>query len=453
MPAQLPHDPRPVTRDPLALSESTLARLWAGQRLPASALVTRQGVPLRVLHPGRPGRAAGPDFRDTVIAAPSGTLLRGDVELHLRASDFRAHGHHRDRRYDGVVLHLVLEDDLAEDTRLASGRRAPVIALAPWVRRRAQELEGWLARPGLWREPCHDAAVRLGRENVLRTLETLGDRRFRERQAALADAVRTRGPGEALYRALMEGIGYGSERGPLLAVADVLPWRELSALLAAAEGEEEGAVVAEALLLGAAGLLPCQDRGAARHPHEERLEETWRASGGRAVDAPALGQGRPANHPARRLAGLAQLLARRGQALERRAEAGPLEGSAAGLIAAWTASAKGYWADHFAPGIPAARPPGALIGRSRAIELLVNAVLPWAAAGAEAVHDAEGAARAHGAFSCLPRPARYGVLAFLETNLRGDAGTLPLDARRQQGLLALYKSECTQGGCGRCPLS
>ena len=106
-------------------AEATLAQLWAGQRFPASALVTRQGMPLRVLHPGWPGRGAGPDFRDAIIATPSDRLLRGDVELHVRASDFRAHGHHTDPRYNGVVLHLVFEDDAAADTRLASGRRVP----------------------------------------------------------------------------------------------------------------------------------------------------------------------------------------------------------------------------------------------------------------------------------------------------------------------------------------
>ena len=62
-----------------------------------------------------------------------------------------------------------------------------------------------------------------------------------------------------------------------------------------------------------------------------------------------------------------------------------------------------------------------------------------------------GAARR--AFALLPRPARYGNLAFLEANLRGDGGPLPINARRQQGLLALFKTECTQGGCGRCATS
>ncbi|MDZ4278881.1 MAG: DUF2851 family protein, partial [Dehalococcoidia bacterium] len=84
-------DQSPTTsNDRAPLSEATLATLWAGQRFPESALVTGESVQLRVLHPGRRGRGAGPDFRDALIALPSGAVLRGDVELHVRASDFRA---------------------------------------------------------------------------------------------------------------------------------------------------------------------------------------------------------------------------------------------------------------------------------------------------------------------------------------------------------------------------
>ena len=453
-----PSDQSLATSDQPLPSEATLVRLWAGQRFPASALVTRQGVPLRVLHPGRRGRGAGPDFRDALIATPSGGLLSGDVELHVRASDFQAHGHGRDRRYNGVVLHLVFEDDAVEDTRLASGRRAPVVALGPWLRRRAGELEAWLAHPSLWREPCHDALARLGREEVLRTLEELGDRRFREREAALADAVRSRGPGEALYRALLSSLGYGGDRGLFDEVAVALPWRELATRLTSGRmGQEERGVVAEALLLGAAGLLPSQRGAEARHPYESGLEERWRAFPPEHPRAPppvAPASIRPANHPARRLAGLAQLLARHGASEDGLAVPdASLEAPASGLVAAWTVPAPGYWRRYLAPGVETARSPGALIGRGRAIELLVNAVLPWAAARAEARGESEQAERARACFARLPRPGSYGALAFLEANLRPAGRPLPLDVRRQQGLLALYKTECTQGGCGRCPLS
>ncbi|MBI4570475.1 MAG: DUF2851 family protein [Chloroflexi bacterium] len=435
----------------MPLTEAVLAHLWAGQRFPASALVTNAGVPLRVLHPGRRGRGAGPDFRDALVAGPSGAPLRGDIELHRRASDFRAHGHHRDPRYGGLILHVVFDDDADGDTALAGGRTVPVVALAPWARRRAQELAGWLAGPGLWREPCHDAVARLGREGVLSRLAELGDARFGERTAALALEIQACGPGEALYRALLGGLGYGGDRARLAAVAERLPWRALSQPL---RGErEEGALVcAEALLLGAAGLLPCQPREA----REARWVEIWETQGRRlalesgavvAEPPPRPGALRPANYPARRLAALAALLARHRPLFEAEGAARALLAlPARALIDGWCVPARGYWRRWLAPALAARRPPGALAGRGRAIELLVNAVLPWCAAAGEG----DGA---RAAFAALPRPGRYGALTFLEENFASKDGPLPLDARRQQGLLALYKTECTQGGCGRCVFS
>ena len=386
-------DPRPPARDP-PVSEALLARLWAGQRLPAAALVTADGAPLRVLHPGWPVRGPGPDFRDAVVATPQ-RVLRGDVELHVRESDFRAHGHHTDRRYDGVVLHVVFDADGAGATRLRCGRQVPVVALAPWVQRRASELAGWLESPALWREPCHDALLRLGPERVAATLAALGDARFEARIERLSAHIEAQGAGEALYRALLEALALGGDRDPFERVAAALP---LDALLAARD--------VEAALIAAAGPF-------------------------------AHVRGRPANHPARRLAGLARLVARHRALLEDPPEAGALrrmlQQRPARLVTSWCVGGS----------------PAAPIGRSRAIELLVNAVLPWAAA----LGEPDVWAAACEAYARLPRPAHYGSLAFLEENLRDGRRSLVTGARQQQGLLALYKSQCTQGGCGRCALS
>ena len=122
---------------PDALTERDLAHLWEGQRFPPQALTMVSGQPLQVIYRGLRGRGPGPDFRDAVIIAPWGTL-KGDVELHVRTSDFRRHGHHRDHAYDRLVLHLVYWPDERQDTTLASGRRVPVAALAPWLERRSE---------------------------------------------------------------------------------------------------------------------------------------------------------------------------------------------------------------------------------------------------------------------------------------------------------------------------
>ncbi len=428
-------------------SESVLSRLWGGQRFPAEALVTLEGLPVKVLHPGLRGRGAGPDFRHARVTLADGLVRIGDIELHVRATDFRAHGHHHDQRYDHVVLHVVFEDDIGADTLLSNGRRVPVVALAPWARRRAHDISSWLLRPERWQQPCHDAAQRIGAEHVRAILDSLGQQRFETRAAALATKMEKESGDFGLYEALLGGVCLGGEHDVVTRMLRTHLWPQLKLML-----EEE--IETGALLLGSAGWLPSQQGVGASDSYERRLEAVWQAVGGVNSGHPPSSSQRPANHPARRLAGLACLLKRHHNLLtDPRALADALSLSSRLLIGDWTVSANEYWQLQVAPGRLARRSPGALIGRGRAIELLANAVLPWAAATAYRAGDVQLARLAHRQFGSLPAPGRYGRLTFLEQHLSKDGEPLKLSARRQQGLLALYKQECTNGGCGSCPFS
>jgi len=444
-PAGRPAAPPAVTR----LSESQLSRLWRGRRFPQGALVTRAGVPVRVVFQGRPGRGPGPDFRNAVICGPSGVTLRGDIELHVRASDFAAHGHVRDPAYASVILHVVFEDDTGIDTILPGGKTAPVIALAPWVARRAGEIERWLAQPALWREPCHHAVQRLGAAAVASSIEALGDQRLERMVAALAHDIRAGGLEQALYERLLAALGYGGNSATMLALARALRWQRLEALAAAPPAVRRLAL--EAALLGQAGLLPAQrgHRGPL-HPHVEALASAYARMA--AAPAPAaagwkLWGVRPSNMPARRIAAAAALL-----------EPGPpsrllaaLDApTVAGLCAPFLAlRAGGYWRDHHDPCAGPARLPAAFIGRSRALEIAANVLIPAALAAGPAPLRA----RARWWWERLPRPATYGATRFIEEALASEGIRVPVNARRAQGLLLLQKDWCTQNGCGRCALS
>jgi hypothetical protein len=100
----------------------------------------------------------------------------------------------------------------------------------------------------------------------------------------------------------------------------------------------------------------------------------------------------------------------------------------------------------------------ALVGRGRAVEILVNAVLPFLAAGGAGT-DGRLQEQALTLFRRLPAAGGYGVTAHLERALAlNGARRLTASARRQQGLLYLLHCYCRQGGCaqrdaGACPLS
>lgn len=412
--SDLPLLPRVREGEPSSsLSERELFDLWEGQRFPPAALSSRRGERLSVIYRGRATGGPGPDFRDAVIAAPWGVLL-GDVELHVRASDFARHGHALDPAYDRLVLHLVFWDDAGEDTRLASGRRVPVAALAPWAERRSQQLRAWLSLPVRWQEPCRSAIDRLGPPAVAAALDRLGDRRFQEKVQAFAVRFRSEDGEEVLWQALLEALGYGGNRDAFRLLAQRLPWLQLRAALAALPAAQERTAAARRLLQEAAfrpPLLPWQRRGL-----------------------------RPGNGPGRRLEGAAALAGRyalRGLApaflrlAAEVAERGP-EALIAGLIV---------------PEGGQALPNGgqAFVGRGRALEIAANVLLPFAAAWRPAVAGA-----AASVYRRLPRPAAYGAVRHLD---RALGGAVPIDARRQQGMLYLLRWYCTQGGCGRCPLS
>src|SRR6266705_2887028 len=99
-------------------TEADLAAAWETRAYPPTALVDSRGRRLQVVFPGRRWGGPGPDFRGAVLALADGTLLRGDVEVHLRASGWAAHRHADDPAYANVVLHVVqAADALAVDAR------------------------------------------------------------------------------------------------------------------------------------------------------------------------------------------------------------------------------------------------------------------------------------------------------------------------------------------------
>ncbi|MBI2912526.1 MAG: DUF2851 family protein [Chloroflexi bacterium] len=396
----------------VSLSERELSHLWEGQRFPRAALNTRQGQRLRVVYRGRRGGGPGPDFRDAVVATPWGRL-QGDIELHVRASDFRRHGHGRDPAYDGLALHVVFWDDEGEDTPLASGRRVPVAALAPWAQGRARQIRRWLERPALWQEPCRSALSRLGADAVAAALDETGDRRFGEKVAAMRLLLDREPADEALWRGLLEALGYGGDRQAFRELALRLSWRRLSAALS-------------------------------RLPPGQRLAEGRRLLLAQAPRSPgcAAGRGRPGNDPWRRLEGAARLAVRfceKGLAagLSAALTGGPREGMA-GLLAALSVSDVGQ---------ALRRGSGqAFIGRGRALEMLANVVLPYFAASG----DARLSAPAGALYGRLPLPVRYGAVRHLHEALGPGVA---VNTRRQQGMLNLLRRYCSQGGCGKCPLS
>ncbi len=89
------------------MKEDLLHFAWRTRRFDHTELCTTDGQPLYIIHPGQHNTThQGPDFFNARIRIDR-TLWAGNVEIHVRASDWLKHNHQNDPRYQNVILHVV----------------------------------------------------------------------------------------------------------------------------------------------------------------------------------------------------------------------------------------------------------------------------------------------------------------------------------------------------------
>ncbi|MHC1707974.1 MAG: DUF2851 family protein [Bacteroidales bacterium] len=91
------------------MTEEFIHYLWKYQLL-KHPLYTVNNESIEVFSTGQLNKNSGPDYLNARIRIGD-TLWAGDVEIHVRSSDWHLHGHSLDRCYDGVILHVVFEND------------------------------------------------------------------------------------------------------------------------------------------------------------------------------------------------------------------------------------------------------------------------------------------------------------------------------------------------------
>lgn len=96
------------------MKEALLHYLWKFRKLGDAAkaihLVTTAGDTLEVIKTGAHNELSGPDFFNAQIRINTQVWV-GNVEIHLKSSDWYAHHHEIDAAYSNVILHVVWEED------------------------------------------------------------------------------------------------------------------------------------------------------------------------------------------------------------------------------------------------------------------------------------------------------------------------------------------------------
>ena len=108
------------------MTEDFLHYLWRFKKFNTLSLKTTSGEPVVILQGGMVNTDAGPDFSDARISIGE-QLWAGNVEIHIRSSDWDRHAHQKDKAYTNVILHVVYEHD--SEIKNANGHILPTLQL------------------------------------------------------------------------------------------------------------------------------------------------------------------------------------------------------------------------------------------------------------------------------------------------------------------------------------
>jgi hypothetical protein len=456
-----------ITRNRIKFSEKQAALIW--QQMVGKELTSTEDALVSVIYPGRTNGDNGPDFRDAVIANES-RLTKGDVEVHIKSSDWYSHEHHADAAYNNVILHVVMWHDCNSATLLQSGKPVPVLCLAKALRHQSYLLPHQL--------PCSQILDHVDRKTLGKLLNTAGEERFKQKamhfQAEILrpDSIGTQKEeaGQVLFRGMMRALGYAKNTKPFEDLADRMPLNSIES--------REGLALKQALLLGTAGLLPSQRRQGkfARGPvlslskekEVRELEQIWQSAGKKVKIMKEsdwnFSHIYPNNSPVRRIVAQSYLLERycagtRPEPVEGKLLAGilqlvkeaPLPGGHRMLENGLTVAGDGYWRDHFDFDVRSKTKISALLGNSKAGEIIVNVVLPFAFSWGELANEAKLAENAIELYRNYPRLAENCITQHMKKQLCLE-DLSDFTACHQQGLIHIFRNYCREGRCSECPL-
>jgi len=224
------------------MNERLLQFIWQFQYYNGKELSLFSGEKIQILQPGLLNSQQGPDFLNARIQIGR-TLFAGNVELHLKTSDWRRHRHHKDRNYKNVILHVVWEHDGVRPGKI------PLLILQGRVSHfLLDQYETWMMRPSFI--PCGARIATIDELTWQAWKARLLIDRLIHKSAALRDYLKENKQHweESFWWLMARHFGLTVNAGAFEAMAKTIPVKLLSK-------HKSHLQQLEALLFGQAGML------------------------------------------------------------------------------------------------------------------------------------------------------------------------------------------------------
>lgn len=412
--------------------------VWAHRLWPAGKMATNDGRHIAIIDPGRLNSDSGPDFFNAKIKIDGETWV-GNVEIHVKASDWHRHGHDGDPAYDNVILHVVDSDDTAIQRPNGSGTIPQmVMKCTPDLNRHYANLVATAAAD----IACRSTIATMEGIYLRDWLDALSRERLNEKAARIESYVRRlNGDWEqAAFTAIARALGSGVN-------GDIFERLALNVPLRLVARHNDSLIMSEAFIFGQSGLLD----GAPRSDYTLTLEREYKFLKAKFnLSKPQgmlwkMARMRPASFPHRRVALLALLLHKSTRFLSRVVEAldqSPADDSLFKKI--FDCPLTGHWANHYTFAETATDRLAPSIGATALTSLMINAVVPIAYAYGVHLGDFQLADRALEKLHTLAPESNTIVRAFRDTGVPCD------DAADSQAIIQLRRAYCEQRKCLYC---
>jgi hypothetical protein len=226
------------------MQEALLHYIWEQSLFDNTVYTADTGERVKILETGRHNFDGGPDFTNARVAI-EGTVWAGNVEIHVKSSDWQNHGHHHNAAYDNVILHVTENTDGVCVTN--SGRRIPTIRLI-YDRRLEPEYNKLVNYDGLI--SCADSLGLLNRSILFFWFSALAIERLCSKTQLILNTLSNMQNSweDAFYVHLARAFGLKVNSVPFEMLAKSLPLKTI-----AKHSDNQNQL--EALMFGQAGFL------------------------------------------------------------------------------------------------------------------------------------------------------------------------------------------------------
>ncbi|SDC19316.1 DUF2851 family protein [Williamwhitmania taraxaci] len=412
------------------ITEDLVKFLWKYRLFTSIPLKTISGKIVEIVSPGEINSDAGPDFFNAKIKL-DGVLWAGNVEIHTDSSYWERHGHHTDRAYNNVILHVVTEYKRNVYTLEGRELETLVVEVDDYLMQRF-----WQLQYSDSKIPCAPFINDVSILSIKSWLDALAAERLETRINAVNLLVeQLHGDWEeTLYRYLARSLGTSLNSLPFEMLAKAAP-------LALIRRHCTTLTQAEALLFGQAGLLAEDDGDSYFLRIKKEYAYLSHKLGLKPMDGAVwkFARTRPPNFPTVRIAQLAALSFFEFPLLARLGNINHVEQ----LPKILTTAPSSYWRAHYTFNHPS---PQRKVGLGKEVVLLVilNAFIPVLYAFNKSMGNEVGQQLCLTALEKLD-PENNAIIK--QWKSLGIPATNALDS---QALLQLYKGYCVPKKCLYC---